>query len=134
MSTIVANELIPGVNIINQYETTYYPDNFGGMILFIIIFSLCFCCLFGLLLGVLIEKDGDTQFYVTIGFLTLISFIFTIGLFRKVRSIDIYDITRYKVLITDTAKYNEVNDKLYIIKEDHGVYDVYLKSDIINSD
>ena len=127
-------ELIEGVTIISQYETTYYPDNFGGLIFFMILFFLCFCCLFGLLLGVTIEKDGNTQFYVTIGFLTLISFIFTIGLFRKIKSIDIYDITRYKVSITDTAKYNGVNNKLYIIKEDHGVYDVYLKSDMIKSD
>lgn len=127
-------ELIEGVNIISQYESTYYPENYGWLIFFMILFFLCFCCLFGFLLGVLSEKYGDIQFYVTIGFLTLISFIFTIGIFRKIRNIDIYDITRYKVTITDTAKYNEVNDKLYIIKEDHGVYDIYLKSDMINSD
>lgn len=76
-------ELIEGVNIISQYGTTYYPDNFGGLIFFMIIFLLCFCCLFGLLLGVLINKKGDTQFYVVIGLLTFISFIFTIGFFVK---------------------------------------------------
>ena len=127
-------ELIEGVNIISQYENTYYPENYGKLILLMICFLLCFYVLFGVLLGVLSEKYGDIQFYVTIGFLTLISFIFTIGLFREVKSIDTYDITEYKVTITDTAKYNEVNDKLYIIKEDHGVYDIYLKSDMINSD
>ena len=89
---ITTTELIEGVNIISQYETTYYPDNFGRLIFFMILFFLCFCCLFGLLLGVIIEKDGNTQFYVTIGFLTLISFIFTIGIFRKI----LYSVAEYR--------------------------------------
>lgn len=127
-------ELIEGVNIISQYESTYLPENYGELILLMIFFLLCFCCLFGVLLGVLINKEGNIQFYITAGFTTLITFIVTISLFREVKSIDTYDITEYKVIITDIAKYNEINDKLYIIKEDHEVYNVYLKSDILNSD
>lgn len=127
-------ELIEGVNIISQYESTYHPENYGELILLMIFFLLCFGCLFGVLLGVLINKEGNIQFYITVGFTTLITFIVTIWLFRKVKNIDTYDITEYKVIITDIAKYNEINDKLYIIKEDHGVYNVYLKSDILNSD
>ena len=129
MSTMVANELISGVNIISQYQSTYYLNGFGGIIFFSI-FSFLLCCfLTGLFIETLVTKYGNVQFYTV---LVLFTFIFTIGLFQKARNIDIYDITRYKVTITDTAKYNEVNDKLYIITEDHGVYDVYLKSDIIN--
>lgn len=132
MSTMVANELISGVNIISQYQSTYYLNGFGGIIFFSI-FSFLLCCfLTGLFIETLVTKYGNVQFYTVVGFLVLFTFIFTIGLFQKARNIDIYDITRYKVTITDTAKYNEVNDKLYIITEDHGVYDVYLKSDIIN--
>lgn len=127
-------ELIEGVNIISQYESVYYPDNYGKTILLMIVFFLVFCVMAGILITSLINQDEDFSFYITITFIILISFILTIGLFCKAKSIDTYNITEYKVTITDTAKYNEVNDKLYIIKEDHGVYDVYLKTDMLNSD
>lgn len=127
-------ELIEGVNIISQYESTYYPENYDKTILLTIIFFLVFCVMTGIFIASLMNQDEDFSFYISVGFVMLISFILTIGLFCKIRSIDTYDIIEYKVIITDTAKYNEINDRLYIIKEDHGVYDVYLKSDILKSD
>lgn len=123
-------ELIEGVSIISQYESTYYPEDFAGLVLITIMAFVAFVTFTTVLIVAFINKDGDKEFYITFVLLSIISLIIFIGLFNKAKHTNTYDIMEYKVTISDTAKYNEVNEKLYIIKEDHGVYDIYLKSDI----
>ena len=103
---------IDGITILS--ESTYWTSDSNLLSIFIIITSIF------TILSILMVIDRRLFYSILFVIISIISVICIIESWQKTK----YEVTEYKIIISDNVKFNEFNDRYIIVEQEGKIYKI----------